>query len=175
MLKIREAERSDLLAIAEIHVACWRSAYRGMISDAIIDAVTIEERRSLWERWAWEPGVHITVAQRAAGVVGFCRLSPARDVEHPPPNFAEVTHLYVSPPEIGGGVGHGLFTEALEWAHGLKYRGLLLWVLEQNVAARRFYASHGLLLDGGRHTEPEWLGAGVFEVRYRVSFPEGNA
>ncbi len=172
MLKIRAAESSDLLAIAEIHVASWRSAYRGIISDAIIDALTVEGRLSVWKEWSQWPGVHLSVAERAGEVVGFCRLGPAIDIDDPPPNFAEVTHLYVSPGATGGGVGHALFMEALGLARGLAYDGLLVWVLEQNRGARRFYSSHGLRFDGARHTEPAWLGDGVFEVRYSIIFPK---
>jgi GNAT superfamily N-acetyltransferase len=79
----------------------------------------------------------------------------------------------VSPGSTGGGIGHALFTEALERARDLKYDGLLLWVLEQNDRARKFYLAHGLKLDGAHHSEPAWLGEGVFEVRYRISFARG--
>ena len=173
MLKIRKARNTDLQAIAEIHVVSWQSAYRGMIPDAIIDALTVEGRLAAWKAWSdsseW-PNVYLTVAERDGQVIGFCRLGPIIDIGNPPPDFAEVTHLYVAPGQTGRGVGHVLFTDALEQARGLAYDGLLLWVLEQNKMARRFYSSHGLQFDGARHTEPAWLGDGVFEVRYRVVF-----
>lgn len=172
MLKLRAAESSDLAAVAAIHVACWRTAYRGIISDPIIDAVTVEARLASWPRWSREPGASLRVAERADAVVGFCRLCPAREIDRPPHGFAEITHLYVSPGAAGSGVGHALFSEALELAQSSAYRGLLLWVLERNERARRFYAAHGLHFDGARHTEPEWLGDGVYEVRYRVVFQE---
>lgn len=170
-LNIRTAQTSDLPAIAEIHVASWRSAYRGIISDAVIDAVTVKERLSHWQSWSQEPKVYLSVAELDGEVIGFCRLSPVRDVDDPPPNFAEVTNLYVSPGATGDGIGGALFTDALEQARSLAYEGLLLWVLEQNDGARRFYSSHGLYFDGARHTEPAWLGEGIFEARYRIIFP----
>ena len=174
-VKIRTARTSDLPAIAGIHVSSWRSTYRGIISDAIIDAVTVEKRLSHWQTWSQEPNVILSVAEGDGEIIGFCRLCPARDVDQPPPNFAEVTNLYVSPGATGNGIGGALFTEALEKARGMAYDGLLLWVLEENDGALRFYSSHGLHFDGARHTEPAWLGEGVFEVRYRITFPKSAA
>ena len=106
---------------------------------------------------------------RHFGVVrAFCRLSPARDPEHE--SLAEVTHLYVAPESTARGTGHLLFSQAIAHAKDQSYRGLLLWVLEENSSARRFYERHGLRPDGARHEEPEWLGPGVFEVRYAMGF-----
>lgn len=171
-LRIREAAAADLPAVAAIHLACWRSAYRGILSDAILDTATLEARLVLWRQWSREPGVRLSLGERNGAVVGFCRHGPARDVDDPPEGFAEVTHLYVAPADMGGGVGRALFRHALEEARRTGHRGLLLWVLEQNAPARRFYAAHGLAPDGARHDEPAWLGEGVYEVRYRVRFEE---
>jgi len=46
------------------------------------------------------------------------------------------------------------------------YREVILWVLEDNPRARRFYEREGWALDGGRK-EDEFLGVQVTEVRYR--------
>lgn len=48
------------------------------------------------------------------------------------------------------------------------FASLMLWVLERNLRARRFYEGFGLRPDGGRQTRPEWLGEGVYEVRYNL-------
>jgi GNAT superfamily N-acetyltransferase len=167
MLTIRTAEGTDLRAVAGIHVSCWNVAYRGILPDPVVDSLTVEGSLRRWERWCRGPGVRLRVAERDGTTVGFCRLCPARDIERPPAGFAEVTHLYVSPRVAGSGVGHALFTESLALAHDARYEGLLLWVLERNDVARRFYEAHGMGFDGGRRSEPEWLGEGVFEVRYR--------
>lgn len=166
---LRDAHAADLPAVAALHVACWRAAYRGILSDAILGAASVEQRLRLWRDWCTVPQTRLRVAEREGRLLGFCRLGPARDVDQPPPRFAEVTHLYVAPDAVGGGVGHRLFSEALAWARAESFAGLLLWVLDANERARRFYASHGLHCDGARHDEPDWLGPGVFEVRYRFS------
>lgn len=167
---LRDAHAADLPAVAALHVACWRAAYRGILSDSILDAASVEQRLRLWRDWFAVSRTRVRVAERDGRLVGFCRLGPAQDVDQPPPGFVEVTHLYVAPEAAGGGVGHALFSEALARAQAQGFAGLLLWVLEANDRARRFYASHGLHCDGTRHDDPDWLGPGVFEVRYRVAF-----
>lgn len=174
-MEVRDATESDLPAVAQIHVASWQSAYRGILADAILDAATVEERLRAWRSWARVPGVQLFVAEREDAVAGFCRMGPARAIEGPPARHAEVTHLYVAPEATGSGLGHALFDHALRVARSLGHEGLLLWVLEENAKARRFYASHGLHADGARHDEPDWLGPGVFEVRYRMRFDEEPA
>jgi hypothetical protein len=44
---------------------------------------------------------------------------------------------------------------------------LVLWVLEGNARARRFYEAMGWLPDGGRQLL-EMVGAKLYEIRYRL-------
>jgi RimJ/RimL family protein N-acetyltransferase len=48
------------------------------------------------------------------------------------------------------------------------YRDAVLWVLEDNPRARRFYEREGWSLDGGRK-DAEFVGMRVPEVRYRIT------
>jgi len=169
-MRLRPARADDLPAIAAIHVGSWRTAYRGILSDEVIDAAGVEQRLAIWKVWFLEEDVRLQVAESDGEVVGFCRLGPARDTDDPPPRFAEVTHLYVAPGATRGGIGRVLFADAVRHARAAGHDGLLLWVLEENAPARRFYERHGLAVDGARHDEPGWLGEGVYEVRYRIAF-----
>jgi hypothetical protein len=45
---VRRAGADDWAAIAAIHVASWRSAYRGIYADSYLDEVAPEERRAFW-------------------------------------------------------------------------------------------------------------------------------
>ncbi len=167
-MQLRAADEGDAPAIARVHVASWQRAYRGIIDDARLDALRAEDRVPHWREWIQGEGVRVRIAHEKGAVRGSCRLSPARDLAAPPAGFAEVTHLYVSPDETATGLGHALFSDALDFARSRAYRGLLLWVLEANTPARRFYERHGLAADGARLDKPDWLGPGVFEVRYRT-------
>lgn len=69
------------------------------------------------------------VAERDDRVVGYLILDPAW-----------LDSLYVRPDLTGQGIGSVL----IDLAKGLRPDGFALWVFETNVAARRFYARHGL-------------------------------
>ena len=167
---LRDAQSDDLEAVAGIHVAGWQSAYRGIIADERLDRLTVEQRLGLWQEWWQGDRVLLRVAVSAGAVVGFLRRSPARDFANAPADAAEISHLYLDPTQVGSGVGAALFEEALASARAEGFSGLVLWVLERNLRARRFYERFGLEPDGARHDEPAWLGEGVFEVRYAIRF-----
>lgn len=41
----------DARAIAAVHIASWRAAYRGLLPDAALDALTLDGREGDWRRW----------------------------------------------------------------------------------------------------------------------------
>ena len=169
-MRVRAATTADAPAIAAIHVDGWKTTYRGILPGALLDALRVEDRLPLWLGWMDGPGVHTLVACREERVIGFVRLCPARPIADPPPDYAEITHLYVDARAHGTGAGRALIGRAMEIARGEGYRGVLLWVLEENHRARRVYASAGLGADGTTHTDPAYLGNDAVEVRHALSF-----
>lgn len=166
----RPATKHDLPRIAEIHGLAWREAYSGLISPEVFARMTPELRRSVWEKAFALEGQQIHVLQEGQVIVGFVRTCPALDRESPPDGFGELTHLYLHPSRIARGDGHRLFEHAKSVIEEGGHLGMLLWTLEGNRRARRFYESHGMVADGGRSDDPEWLGEGVYEVRYLLPF-----
>src|SRR5438309_5691153 len=55
-LTLREATRADARAIAEIHVAAWRAAYRDLMPQSYLDSLSVEERAPMWEKTIAQPG-----------------------------------------------------------------------------------------------------------------------
>src|ERR1700733_9854419 len=45
---IRPAVINDALAIAEVHVESWKSTYRGIFPDALLDGLSVEKRDASW-------------------------------------------------------------------------------------------------------------------------------
>lgn len=168
-MTIRNAVQGDVRAIASVHVLAWQVAYRGILPDALLDNLDVSQRANLWRGWLSGRGVHTLVACGPPGVVGFSRLCPARAIATPPPSTAEVTHLYVHPDEQSSGVGRQLLAEAIGIARQEQYRGVLLWVLEANGRATRFYERFGFTVDGARRTDPAFLGNDSAEVRYALT------
>ncbi|QNP69280.1 GNAT family N-acetyltransferase [Streptomyces roseirectus] len=157
---------ADCDRVAEIRVRGWQSAYRGLIPQDHLDALSVRadaaRRREHLERAGAE--VVNLVAERAGTVVGWACHGPYREGDARTAD-AELYALYVDAGEFGTGVGRALFQETVRQVSVRGPRRLYLWVLKGNVRARRFYERAGLRADGVE--EPfEVSGVAVPEVRY---------
>lgn len=163
----RKAVARDAQSVAEIHVDAWRFAYAGLVPDAHLNALTVAHRRKLWDRLIQAPPEphHATfVLARGDEILGFADTGRCRDGEHP--NAGEVQAIYLRPELVGKGHGRRLFRRALQHLRRCGYEEAVVWVLEGNERARRFYEAAGLRADGGRTV---WRGSGAElpEIRMR--------
>lgn len=169
MPTIRTASRSDLEAIAILHVSSWQSAYRGILPDAVLDRLNPADRVRDWARWLSVPEAHTYAAMERQKLVGFARIIPGEAGAEPAVGCGEISHLYVDPMSQSKGVGQALLARSLEDVLARGLERAVLWVLEKNYRARAFYERAGFRLDGARRTDPELLGSDAPEVRYQIS------
>jgi ribosomal protein S18 acetylase RimI-like enzyme len=148
---VRPARPEDAAAVARIRVVTWRSAYRGLMPDHVLDALDIDELTARWGQYIAEcpaKGQELFVAETADGqVVGYAAVGPERDGES---GRGEVYAIYVEPSRQARGAGRELMAAGTAW---LAARGLLpfiLWVLTANQPARRFYERLGGQVCGRR-------------------------
>jgi GNAT superfamily N-acetyltransferase len=149
---VRWATVEDARAIAAVHIASWRAAYRGLVPDRILDELTIEGRRRDWRGWLAEGGKRqdTLVAERDGGIEAFCTLEmPSREANEPD-GVAGIPALYAHPDAFGRGAGPALMDAAIEAMRGRGYREAILWMLEGNQRAEAFYERRGWKRDGGR-------------------------
>ena len=169
---IRPATEDDAPALADLHVRAWQWAYRGLLPDGYLADLPRQtaDREAMWCRQVREPPASspVWVAERDGRVIGFCNAVPSRSGE---PGTADLLTLYVEPEVVGTGVGAALMRRALDDLRARGYRAALLWVLEGNERARRFYERWGWVPDGARRSEEIW-GAVAEEVRYRIELAE---
>lgn len=135
---------ADADAVAALHVASWRGAYRGVFTDDYLDHQADAERREAWRIRlnAPDPGADWGfVAQDASGrLLGFAWVMP----DHDPTWGDYVDNLHVAPDLKGGGIGRRLMQAvAQRLLDGGSTRPLYLWVLDANTAARGFYERLG--------------------------------
>ena len=151
--RIRAATSEDARAIAEVHVASWRAAYRSLVPDAYLERLSVDDReaqrREHLDDSSGEFGT--LVAEEDGHVVGFAAFGPSRD-EDAPPGTGEVPAIYLDPAVIGTGIGRVLFAEATAGLRDAGYGRATLWVLEANERARRFYEKAGWTRDGATST-----------------------
>jgi len=163
---VRAMALADCERVAEIRVGGWRTAYRGIIPQSYLDAMSVpedtERRRTRFRQG--DPGVVNLVAERDGRVVGWVCHGPYRDGELRTED-AELYAIYLDPAHFGAGVGRTLLKESLRRCSSAGHPRMRLWVLRENARARRFYEAAGFRPDGTE--EPfEVDGVQVPEVRY---------
>jgi ribosomal protein S18 acetylase RimI-like enzyme len=162
-MDVRRARLEDAGAIAQVHAETWREAYEHVFGADRLASVTVDARLAQWERILAAGQSDVFVAA-ADGVVGFVSTGDSRDADAE----AELFAIYVLPDAWGTGAGSALMRAGIE-AMRLRASGdAVLWVLDDNPRARRFYEREGWTLDGERK-EDEYLGLRVAEVRYRIA------
>jgi GNAT superfamily N-acetyltransferase len=143
---IRPALPSDAAAIAQVRVDAWRTTYRGMIPDAYLAAMKVEESTALWEKvLAAAPNTTNTfVAERDGTVLGFAAGHMLAEPKHG--MDAELSAVYLVREAQRAGIGRRLVAAvaAAQRAHGAT--GLIAWVIAGNKPARAFYEALGAQL-----------------------------
>ncbi|MGH9054657.1 MAG: GNAT family N-acetyltransferase [Acidimicrobiales bacterium] len=165
MSYLRPATPDDAEAIERVRTAGWRTAYRGMVSDAFLDSMNsdVERRRRRVLELGRAQGAVELVAVDGDQLVGWTSGGPTRDTDTPPP--AEIYALYVHPDAWRQGLGRRLLEQAVEQLRQHGNQEVTLWVLGDNHPARRFYEAMGFEADGATNILD--LGGAVQEVRYR--------
>jgi GNAT superfamily N-acetyltransferase len=166
---VRAARPADARAIAEIHVAGWRAAYRGHMPDDFLAALSVEQREEQRRRdleSPRSPEQRTWVAEDGGRIVAFAITGPCRD-EDAGPGEGELFALYADPARWGTGAGRALMEHVLADFAARGIPALALWVLDGNARARRFYERAGLAADGGEKSAT-FGGTALREVRYRA-------
>ena len=161
---VRRASLDDAAAIERIRVETWRSTYRGLLPNDLIDGLreNADRRR---ERLAAMPAAEFCfVAEDEGSVVGYAMGGPERagDLEY----RSEVYAIYVLPEHQRKGLGRELIRESAGVLADAGFASLLIWVLRENLKGRRFYERLG---GHAVRTKPltEFPGAeSYFEVAY---------
>lgn len=161
---IRRAEWDDCAALAGVHVRSWQATYRGAFPDEFLDALEPADRIPTWEHHLGDDRTSTLVAEVDGRLVGFVLVGPERSAEGP--TVGEVYAIYLEPDTWGRGIGRQLMAAAEDLLHRQGYGEAVLWVLDSNTAARRFYERVGWRHDGGVKAEPIF-GQEATEVRYR--------
>jgi GNAT superfamily N-acetyltransferase len=156
-VELREARRGDEPAVADIHVRAWQEAYRGLIPDEFLDALEPEHRARTYTFEDEDPDAPTTIVAVQSGedcgeiVLGFVTFCRSRDADAP--DHGEVVALYVDPDRYEGGVGRLLMAEARRRLWEAGFVDALLWVLDGNDRAVRFYEGERWTADGARREE----------------------
>lgn len=139
-IDIHRARESEAPDVASVHLASWRSAYRGIIPHTTLEQMIARRGDNWWKR-AIGRGAHVLVINFNGMIVGYATLgiNRARTLPHD----GEIYEIYMMPEYQGIGLGKQLFQNARRTLINYGLKTSLLWVLEENEPACRFYAALG--------------------------------
>ena len=162
---VRPAHVDDAAGIADVHIAAWLAAYRGIMADDVLDALDFGHQSAVWARNLSDeqnPMSTLVAVQTPEGVrsenvqtkasdariVGFGGVCPPRDTAEvldrlpDKSGLGQLAFINLHPDVFGTGVG-ALLLHALE--DGLRAAGFTqayLMVAEGNERAMGYYAKH---------------------------------
>lgn len=174
-VRIRPAVPSDAQAVAEIHVRTWQAAYKGILPDEALSALSVADRYRLWQRLLGDANTTVSahVAEIQGRLVGFYSVGPPQDPADQEPDLCELHTIYVDPHSQERGIGTRLLAEAEQTMRAWGALAGVLWVLSSNEPAKSFYARNGWRADGTVKTDTI-LGVEIEETRYRKTFHDEN-
>ncbi len=135
---IRYLQQEDnLLEISNIYESSWKYAYEDIIPPDYLNSIP----KGRWANNVTKTGLHTLVLIEngiTIGTASFCKSRWEKFSE-----YGEIVSIYFLPDYIGKGYGNHLLKKCIEELSSLGFTKLLLWVLEDNGSARRFYEKNG--------------------------------
>jgi ribosomal protein S18 acetylase RimI-like enzyme len=161
-VSLRTGNDVDLEGVGELHYRSRSAAYAEILSVETLERLSAESLSAWWsERWKWERETHLlTIAEEDGAMAGFTYVGPSETE-----GAAELYAIHVEPDLVGSGVGRALMTNALDQLAEVGGERAVLWVLEANERARRFYDRGGWQPDGITRFEAV-NGEPVAQLRY---------
>lgn len=142
---IRPATPADAEAISAIHISARQQAYADFVSPQALSAMAKDVTPRMWAKRL--PRGWGLVAVEDGVVVGFVYVCPNHERL---PGVGDLEALHVDPVHQGRGIGGRLHDAGLEILTRQGFSSLVLWVLEGNERAMRFYRGRGWEHDGER-------------------------
>jgi GNAT superfamily N-acetyltransferase len=163
-MKLRLADPQDAEKLAQVHVAAWQAAYRGLVPDAFLDGFTVEKRTAAFRQSLESHSEETYLLEQDDQPVAILTIGPSRDEELDVRRVGELWGIYITPAWWRQGIGRRLVQEAERMLQARGCDTIVLWVFEGNADARRFYEAMGYLPDGTSKIID--LGVSLEAVRY---------
>lgn len=132
----------DLLQVSRVYEQSWKHAYKDIIPQSYLDS--IPEGR--WAKSVSKPGMSSIVLIDNGTIVGTSGFCASRWEKFT--GYGEIVSVYLLPEYTGKGYGRKLMETAMSELRKQGFDKLLLWVLEENTNARRFYEHLGFTNSG---------------------------
>ena len=161
----RKAVPDDASAMARLLTAAWQKAYRGILSDALLDNRNADEGSvRIRKGIETKPEFHYHVLETNGKIVGVSIFCPCHDTDLT--DTTEIMVFYIHPDDQRQGLGRILMRETLAAIKEFGCARVALWVFKDNHNARAFYEAMGFQTDGAEKTLAELENAATVRYRY---------
>jgi GNAT superfamily N-acetyltransferase len=165
---VREATVEDARTISSIGITSWQAAYRGIVPDEYLKALSVEEREKHLVKSLAVPTYRFAIGEVDGQAAGMICFYPSYN-ETPTEEVWELEALYLLPQYWSIGMGSTLIQYAFQYMRENNASVCNLWVLTDNNRARRFYEYMGLSCTGVEKSITIG-GKNLIEVCYSVCF-----
>lgn len=139
----RTATPEDAEGITRVRIETWKTTYKGIVPDKVLDELNLEEETERRKMWLADPALKadVFVAECTdTGIIGFSMVGPLREAVED--IDGEMFAIYVLKGFQGQGVGRKLFQLGFESLKQIENQKMLVWVLRDNPSVL-FYKSMG--------------------------------
>lgn len=150
---IRKVKYEDIEQIVDINIKDWKKVYKGIIDDEILDNL---DRNKKIEKWKKHYNIgNVIVAEQNGNLLGYCRYEDNTNYNNTDID-SEILAIYVDCDKLEKGVGRKLVEYVMTDLKNKNKAKMVIWCLEKNKNARRFYEKiGGKLLDDEKFFEVE--------------------
>lgn len=146
-IHIQKATSDKAYDIGYVHSKSWQIAYAGIIPQDFLDNFTPEKRAEIFKKVMPTRPEEYYIAYVEGQPIGMLIIgtTPDADVK---PNTGDIMALYLLPEFWGKGYGKELMDFGVNRLYELSHNDIVLWVLESNKRAIKFYEKYGFTFDG---------------------------
>lgn len=143
-MEIIELTKTFASEASHIYAKSWKEAYQGIVPQKYLDALSAEH----WTPFLENSPFYNFLLQDNGTFVATSSIAKARDNKYR--GYGEIVSIYVLPEHFNKGYGTHLFTRMIEELKSMGLNKVCLWVLEENLNARRFYKKMGFVPNGDK-------------------------
>ena len=132
----------DLYELSGIYEKSWKFAYKGILTQDYLDSIP----DGRWAESVSRKGMYNLVATENGQIIGTCGFCRSRWEKYS--HYGEIVSIYFLPEYTGKGFGKYLLDRAITELKKMGFRYVLLYVLEENFRARKFYENYGFVFSG---------------------------
>lgn len=137
-MQIRRVERKDLLEVAKIKVETWQQSYDGIINKKYLENMDYKKIAEKWSKNFNNENFLVVVENEK--ILGFCRYGDRGDEFDRFREYdGEIYAIYISEKYAKKGIGKKLVASAMEDLKKQHKNKVIIWCLEQNIEAQKFY------------------------------------